>query len=213
MSPALSLWTQLSAGKFIPKTKNMDDILNTIQYKEHNINIIYDTCAHSPREDDNLGTVYTKHSRYRPEEEFDDHFEQTEVFDDSFGVFKKSFLKEYIALPLYLYDHSGQSVNTTGFSCRWDTSQFGIIAVPVENIKKEYGWKRITQKRRKTIESYLDGEVKLYNEYLNGQVFGYTITDKSGQETDSCWGYYGHSCIEKIEKECKSIIDYYTNAA
>ena len=33
----------------------------------------------------------------------------------------------YTILPLYLYDHSGLSMNTSGFSCPWDSGQVGWI--------------------------------------------------------------------------------------
>ncbi len=186
----------------------MDDTYKTIEYRGFTINIQYDEDARSPREEfDNLGTLYTGHRNYRPEEDFNKNFDKEEVFDGKFGVFKKSFLKDYIALPVYLYDHSGQSVNTTGFSCKWDSGCFGIIAVSIDDVKKEYGWKIITSSRRKKIESYLNGEIETYDDYLQGNVYGFTIEDEVGNEIDSCWGYYGYDNIDYIEKECKETID------
>ena len=32
-----------------------------------------------------------------------------------------------VILPLYLYDHSGITMNTCGFSCPWDSGQVGWI--------------------------------------------------------------------------------------
>lgn len=186
----------------------MNTLYNTLEYKGFTIKIHYDYDARSPREEfDNLGTLYTAHRSYQPEEDFYRHFETEEVFDDQFEVFTKLFLKKYISLPVYLYDHSGLSVNTTGFSCRWDTSQFGIIAVSIADIKAEYGWKNLTTKRRRQIETYLDGEIETYNDYLTGRVFGFTIENSCGEEIDSCWGYYGESSISDIERECKHSID------
>ena len=42
-------------------------------------------------------------------------------------------------LPLYLYDHSGITMNTGGFSCSWDSGQMGWIYATKEDIQKEYG--------------------------------------------------------------------------
>ncbi len=46
------------------------NLYNQIPYKGYNINIYYDDCPESPREWDNLGTFYTAHHRYKPEEQF-----------------------------------------------------------------------------------------------------------------------------------------------
>ena len=109
------------------------NLYNQIEYNGHHINIYYDADARSPREAyDNLGTLYTAHRNYRPEKEFDDHFDIDKVFDGRIGNFRESFLKEYVALPVYLYDHSGVTISTSPFSCPWDSGFFGIIAVPLD---------------------------------------------------------------------------------
>ncbi len=179
-----------------------------IEHRGYIINIDTEEDPESPRAWDNLGTMYTAHRNCRPEEEFDDHFDIDEVFQSRW-VFSDKFLREYIALPVYMYDHGGQTVSTTPFSCQWDSGLFGIIAVPIEDVKKEYGWKNLTAKRRKTIEQRLQGEVKTYDFYLTGEVYGFEITPKDDEENviDSCWGYYGAFNFKHIEEECKSFID------
>ena len=88
-----------------------------ITYKGHHINIYYDDCPESPREWSNLGTFYTAHRRYRPEKEFDEHFDFDEVCDGRPGNIRKSFLQKHVALNLFLYDHSGLSISSGPFSC------------------------------------------------------------------------------------------------
>ena len=73
-----------------------------ITYKGHHINIYYDDCPESPREWSNLGTFYTAHRRYRPEKEFDEHFDFDEVCDGRPGNIRKSFLQKHVALNLFL---------------------------------------------------------------------------------------------------------------
>ncbi len=186
------------------------NLYETIDYNGHHINIYYDEDALNPRKDfDNLGTLYTAHRRYRPEKEFDDHFDINDVFERRIGDFKDSFLKKYIALPVYLYDHSGQTVATTPFSCPWDSGFFGIIAVSLEKVRKEYGWKNITAKRRLQIEEYLQGEIKTLDDYYTGEVFGYEITpeDDDRDVIESCWSFFGTDSLEDMVAECKHIID------
>lgn len=100
------------------------------------------------------------------------------------------FYREYIALPVYLYDHSGITVNTGGFNCRWDSSQVGWIYMSKEEAKKHHGWGKITRHREKLVEEYLEGEIRTLAQYLEGDVYGFEFEDDNG-EIDSCWGFYG----------------------
>ena len=131
----------------IPKYMNL---YKRIEYNGHHIDIYYDESPESPRAWDNLGTFYTIHHRYCPEEEFDRHFQWEEVFD-RYGDFSDSFEKQYIALKIYLYDHSGQTISSSPFFYPWDSGLFGIVAVSVEKVKKEYDWKLLTAERRQQI--------------------------------------------------------------
>ncbi len=59
----------------------------------------------------------------------------------------------------------------------------------------------------------MKNEVKEYDDFLRGNVFGYTIepkdTNKNIECDDSCWGFYGDEAIEYIIKEnAKPAIDY-----
>jgi hypothetical protein len=56
----------------------------------------------------------------------------------------------------------------------------------------------------------LAGEVKTFDQYLRGDVYGYVVTDPDGNEVDSCWGLYG---IEDAEQEARSALDFAARAA
>lgn len=185
------------------------DLYKQIEYKGHRINIYYDSGLESPREWNNLGTFYTAHHRYCPEKEFDRHFRREDVFD-RYGDFSNSFEKKHIALKIYLYDHSGLTISSGPFSCPWDSGWFGIVAVSIEKVKKEFGWKKITAARRRKIESYLQGEIDTYDQYLRGEVYGYRITPASDDDNviESCWGYFGDIGLEQLKDECRNTIDY-----
>lgn len=184
------------------------DLYEQIEYKGHHIDIYYDPNPEGPREWDNLGTFYTTHRRYRPEKEFDRHFQREDVFD-RYGDFSDSFEKKYIALKIYLYDHGGATISSCSYPCPWDSGWFGIVAVSIEKIKKEYGWKKITTARRRKIESYLQSEINTYDQYLRGEVYGFQITPENNDNdvVDSCWGYFGDSGIEQLKAECRDTID------
>jgi hypothetical protein len=111
-----------------------------------------------------------------------------------------------IALPMYMYDHSGITINTTGFSCPFDSGKIGFIYVTKEKIRQEYSWKKLTKKRIEIIKGYLKSEVKVYDQYLTGDVYGYIITKNNDKTVDeSCWGFYGS---EDCETEAKGVVDY-----
>lgn len=106
----------------------------------------------------------------------------------------KVLARHIIELPLYLYDHSGITMRTSAFSCPWDSGQVGFIYVPIKQIKAEYGWKVLTKARRQRIYDYLTNEVKAYDDYLTGQVYGFELQQWNGvewEEEDNCYGFYG----------------------
>jgi hypothetical protein len=118
-----------------------------------------------------------------------------------------------IALPLYLYDHSGITMNCCGFSDRWDSGQVGWIYTDKNTVLGtgadiERNWKETAYK-------WMEGEVKEYDMYLQNEIYG-IITEKYNGEGDpedddswtdeeSCWGFYsskwGDDLIEEIANE------------
>lgn len=57
----------------------------------------------------------------------------------------------------------------------------------------------------------LKGSFKLYGDWAWGNVYGYQIIDKGGEDLDSCWGFYGDPEESGIINEAKSVIDYYVS--
>ncbi|HCX67884.1 hypothetical protein [Parvibaculum sp.] len=109
-----------------------------------------------------------------------------------------------VILPLYLYDHSGITMNTTGFHCPWDSGQVGFIFVSLEDVRREYGVQRVSGKLRRTVEDALRAEVDVYDDYLRGEVYGYVI-ERDGDHVDSCWGYFGdfeEHCLGEARRLC-----------
>ena len=155
------------------------------------INIVYDTNPESPREWDNLGTMVCFHNRYNLG---DEHSYRSDDFD-SWDELKKQIVSdegECIFLPLYLYNHSGITMRTTSFSCRWDSGQVGLIYISKKKVREEYGVKRITKKLLDRVLGYLIGEVETYDQYLRGDVYGFELLDSEGNKIDSCYGFFGN---------------------
>lgn len=94
---------------------------------------------------------------------------------------------------LYLYDHSGLTMNTSGFSCSWDSGQVGVVYMTPEMVEKE-GMKEYDDEK---IGKVLDGVVETYDMYLRGEVFWIAIEDPFGEQVDSVGMVYGYDYAEE----------------
>ena len=114
-----------------------------------------------------------------------------------------------VILPLNLYDHSGISMSTGRqypFDCPWDSGQVGWIYLTKKRFLQETG--HGSDQWPDKAEEILEAEVKEYNYFLTGQVFGFVLDKKTPCETcgtveletlDSCWGFAGDHCEEDIK--------------
>ena len=118
---------------------------------------------------------------------------------------------QYVILPLYLYDHSGITISTRPFSCPWDSGQVGWIYAPKDTFRKATGYSEedITEVMSNRAEGILEDEVREYDVYLRGEVYGYELyelrkCDSCGHVKeniiDSCGGFYVES-IADLKKQ------------
>jgi hypothetical protein len=158
--------------------------------------VLDETDGDSPRDWDNLGTIVYTSTRYVLGDVQCTPEEIDEVVNDP----------EVVYLPVYAYIHSGVRLSTGPFRCPWDSGQCGIIYVSYEDIRKEYGVKRVTKKLRERVSGYLEGEVKTFDRYLSGQVYGFEIEDiETGDVVESCYGFYGEP--SEVLEEAKGIAE------
>lgn len=171
--------------------------METIDYKGYKIKVITDEDPSNPRDDsDPLGRMVCFHRRYNLGDKHDFKSQDFHSWDELIAA----VIKEegpIIYLRLYLYDHSGITMNCSGYrgidSQGWDWGPVGFIYISKKKARKEYGWKQITKAREEQIIKYLEGEVKIYDDYLTGAVYGYEICRPGEEEScDSCGGYYGY---------------------
>jgi hypothetical protein len=170
---------------------------------------VYDYWAENPRRefDCNIGKFAVRKSCKYADDEANLELEFCSREDDEKALDANKNIVAY--LPVYVYDHSGARMNTTGFSCPWDSGQIGWIIAFKDTIKSLFpSWKISTQKRRESILEWLRGEVETYSAYMSGEVYGFQITENAdpddperGDIIDSCWGYYGDDGIKAIREE------------
>jgi hypothetical protein len=187
----------------------MDKPIKEIKVNGLTVKIFQDMDPNDPRKDfDPAGTLICFHSRY---DLGDDH-----KFASPSEV--EEFLKnnDCIWLPVFLYDHGGISISTGPFGCPWDSGQVGVIFIAKEKALKEFGAKRMTKVLKEKVLSLLKAEIKEYNDFLTGDVFGFVIEkeetcehchNSEAKHIDSCWGFIGD--IDYCEKRAISIAKRY----
>lgn len=166
-----------------------DNTVETFDVDGLTVRIKPDNTPESPREWDNLGTMVCWHRRYTLGDKIDGWAGERGQYEFQQWVDKSGEVA--LCLPLYLYDHSGITMNTSGFSCPWDSGQVGWIYVSRAKLRQEYGKKRISKKVLELARGVLVSEVKVYDQFLTGDVYGFVIEDSEGEHLDSCWGFYG----------------------
>jgi hypothetical protein len=200
----------------LAKEENLRDVVETEVYKGYRIQVIQDLDASDPRKEyDHFGTMVCWHTRYDLGDEHE--FADPQAFQE--------WLKDNpaVVLPLNLYDHSGITMSTSSgypYNDRWDAGQVGWIYVTLEKVRKEYGKRAVTKRIREDATKALEKEVKTYDQYLRGDVYGYVIKkvvdeddpdqdkDVDTDHLDSCWGYFGlEYCLSEARKAVKDIYE------
>lgn len=182
----------------------MSYVYKTVEVGNLVLRVEFDHDAQSPREwDGNLGNMICWHRRHS--------LGDTHNYDSPSDFKQEINERNAVILPLYLYDHSGLTMNTTGFSCRWDSGQVGYIYALKEDIKREYGVKKVGKKLKEMIQRRLASEVGIYDQYIQGNTFGFILKEENGEEVDSSWGYIGHDfnsngMMEVLPEEFREIV-------
>ena len=183
-----------------------------------------DDPMHPRKECDNAGRMVCWHRRYT----LGDEQPREEPAD-----WKEAFDEEHpnaVILPLYLYDHGGITISTGAFACAWDSGQVGWIYITREALDKEWpaeypadatseAKQAIDEQRIEKALVYLRAEVKTYDDYLNGNVWGFELVkkvecdhgDEHEEHEDSCWGFFGDDakdCIrDHLSEEARPLLD------
>ena len=125
----------------------------------------------------------------------------------------QDILAKYHVFALSAYIHSGVKLYLGDIVCApfdtpssqggrgWDTSLLGAVLVAREEART-----------LKDAQNMAEGLVSTWNDYLSGNVYGFTIEDAQGQHIDSCWGFYGEYDKDGgALLEARAIVDARTN--
>lgn len=205
----------------------------------YRVKIVYDSTPMNPREDfDHPDTMVCWHRRYNLGDKADIKREDAEatllamIYEYNKGfeneleeaglssearqaTIQDEAEKYYVILPLYLYDHSGITMSTAPFSCRWDSGCVGFIFISHADAAKNVGGPAFTAteewtpEKQKAVEDMLRSQVQEYDNFLTGSVYGRVIekferhfeqpadeeldedSDVEWEDDGSCYGFFG----------------------
>ncbi len=128
--------------------------------------------------------------------------------------FQNELPRGTIVIPLYLYEHSIVTMRTTPFSCKFDSGQVGIMYATPERVRKtldlDSSPEVITDGVRDQVVNALEADVKVYDAYLRGDVWGFVLENEDGEHLYSCWGFYGDDkdgIREHLEDAARALLD------
>ena len=177
----------------------MDD--NKFEHAGFEIEIEQDQDPLDPRKEyDNVGKLICSHKRYSLGDKHD-----YKAGDFSSWAELQAKIEEdndvAVLLPVYMYDHSGITISTTPFSCRWDSGQIGFIFCTNKQVAEE--WKGDIEKAKQ----YLLGEIETYDQFLTGDVHCFAIRNPGDDEVlESCCGFFGRNiCIEEAKRTAEAL--------
>lgn len=166
-----------------------------------------DIHALNPREySDPISRMLCFHSRYDLGDDLD---YRVDDYDGWYEVKKAIEEDENVVVikPVYLFDHSGITISTTPFSCRWDSGQVGWVWITKESIEENYG--ECNEENTEKAVSMMMTEIEEYDDYIRGDVYEYTLYEKvtcecckhvDMEHIDGCSGFYGYTnLIENIK--------------
>lgn len=169
----------------------LDDLeLDTI-YKDNNgrfFKLFYDEYSESPRLDDNVATILTWERDYSSPDENNDTFEE---FAEKHGVdVSKEWdldsvmdaMREegYYVVPVYALHHGVAHYSINDFNDPWDSGVVGVAFC-----KKQEGLPDNDDYLRKII----DREVKTYDAWVNGKIYGIVRLGQDETVLDESAGY------------------------
>lgn len=152
--------------------------------------LFYDEYSDSPRSEfsENLATILTWEDDYDSPDENPDTIEefakkhgvdvsQEWHFDDLLSAMRK---EGYYVVPVYALHHGASHYSINDFHDKWDS---GVVGIAFCN--RQDGLVDNDDYFRKVI----DQQVKEYDAWLNGEIYGITLLDRVEEVMDESWGY------------------------
>lgn len=155
-----------------------------------------------PRDADNFCTMVLFGKARSYGDEHDYRSEDYTGWDDMWAALEREHPRG-VVLPVYVMDHGSIALSTTDFwfravdSAGWDWTQVGFAVVSAQDVRDNWGYKRISRKLRERAEELVRNEVELQGHYVNGECYYWSEVDADGEEIDSCGGFVGLDSVRE----------------
>ena len=188
------------------------NVIETYLHKNFKIKVSQDEDVENPRHEGNVAVIacFNKRERYGDQEH---GFDASDY--GSWDEMKDAIVKqEDVAaiLPVYMYDHSGVTIRTIPFECKWDSGQIGFAWITRSQAKTVFNRKNMSKKLLADLNKIIVNEVQTYDDFLTGSVYVVEIENPDGEVVDACGGYFGYDTIKTEDayaiKEAKDSIDH-----
>jgi len=181
------------------------NLAKEVKHAGKSVKVFYDEDPINPRKEyDNITEIAHWHRRY----DFGKQVDRGITSEEMVELAKEAGDPILAILPLYLYDHSGITISVGAFTCGWDSGQVGWVYITQSksDMMGCHGW--TTDQYENAIRS----DVKTYDDYLTGQVFGYVVEGRDGETLESVWGFVGdlEYCLSEgktTAEECEDPAD------
>lgn len=172
----------------------------------YRLKVEYDDWAESPREWDNLCTIFSQRGNWDigdkgfsyPKDEAPNKYEEYKERQERGEIFM---------VPIYVYEHSGMTISLSSFGDPWDSGVGAFIFVEKKKVFAELDGVTEENWRQKAYKA-MEQEVDIYDQYIRGEVYGWYIekaeeikhkrksdgktwTSIEWEHEDGCGGYYG----------------------
>lgn len=169
-----------------------DNIVKEVTHAGKRVQVLYDPEPLNPRKEyDNATIMVHWHPRY---DLGDKRIERASAYE--LASYYDDIL---IVLPMVLHDHSGLSISCGPCVRGWDSGQVGWVFITAAKAEEMgyYGY------AKEQLEEVIKSEIKTYDSYLRGEVYGYQVIGRDGDILESCWGFIGD--MEDCLAEGKSV--------
>lgn len=120
----------------------------------------------------------------------------------------EQFMKDYHWTFVYMYDHSGRTISTSPFGCRWDSGTAGIAFFKKSQFREWFSesknWSEEQQEEKAT--EWLNSFVEELDDLFVGRVYCWTVY-KNGEFFDSCNVYVGKNGEVEAKNDAKNVIE------
>lgn len=170
------------------------------------LRITQDDFAENPMEWEQLGTILTWEDSYEspcrndyssPEEFVDDYlgedsYEKIENNSNSLVDFMKDIQnkfdkKGYLIYPVTRFEHSLVEYYI-GLGGGFDSGLIGFAIVSKDEVRQMYNTKDIY---KSTVQADFSQQLEIYTDYVNGEVYRFSLMDMEQNVIDNCSGFYG----------------------